>query len=1088
MAGSDRIFIMTLETNLPPVTPVEEKHSSLENQIIKHSFLNLETLLVVLVIGMAIFSRFYDLGARVLSHDEVNHVIPSYDYYRGLGYRYDPLSHGPFQYHMIASSYFLFGDTEFANRVPAALFSVITIIIALFAFRRYLGRVGALLAGVMFLISPYMLFYGRYQRNEAFIVVWGMVTIYAILRYLERGETWILFLFTAVNAFHFIDKATSFIFAAQQLIFLLVFFLDRVMRREWSSRLNRQKFFLALAAMILMITLAGGLYMSIKPANTTLLILLASLAGLGLLSGLSAIVLLVKGIGWQGIRKERAFDLMMLLGTLILPLLGALPIKLAKFNPLDYSTQGIIRSAIVIGILLLISLVLGLWWGKKRWLLHMALFYSIFIIFYSTFFTNFVEGVAAGFMGALGYWMEQQAVNRGGQPAYYYAFLQIPIYEFLPAVGVAIALAIAWIKGLWSNVSDQPFKPARESTPDTQTVPTVALLIFWTFSSLLAFTIAGEKMPWLTIHIAMPMILVSGWAIGWLVQWGGRLSFPRLEWRNILRVVTLVILALLAVLTTRTAYRAAFINYDYPFEYLVYAHAADGPKILFNEITDISQRTTGGLGIVVAYDNNVRYPYWWYMRHFPNRIDFGTEPTKDLQRAAVIVVSEENYGKIAAVVRDNYVQFDFNRMWWPNQDYWSLKWDNIAAEHRAELGQSAPPMAIPEYLARAWGHISPFFTNAQVRSAIWQIWFNRDYTEYAALKKSTAFTLENWNTVSRMRAYFRKDIASLVWGYATNTTVPVNVTDPYESINTQLNPDLVIGQTGSETSQFQAPRSLAVAPDGTIYVADSRNNRIQHFTSTGTYIGSWGRYADLSKGDAPGGTFNEPWGIAVAPNGNVYVVDTWNYRVQKFTGDGKFLSMWGTNGFGNTPEEFYGPRGIAIDKTGRVYVVDTGNKRVVIFDDKENFVTEFGMAGMGAGELEEPVGIAIDNTGLVYITDTWNQRVQVFSPDTTGLTFTSEITWDVAAWFGQSLENKPFIAVDKDQNVFISDPEGCRVIEFSGTGTPIRTWGDCGFSENQFSLPVGLAFDSSGGLWVSDAGENNRLLHFQASVLIVPGN
>lgn len=1088
MAGSDRIFIMTLETNLPPVVPVEEKNNLLDIQINKHGFLNLETLLVILVIGMAIFSRFYDLGARVLSHDEVNHVIPSYDFFKGLGYRYDPLSHGPLQYHLIAFSYFLFGDTEFANRVPAAFFSVITIVIALFAFRRYLGRVGALVAGVMFLISPYMLFYGRYQRNEAFIVVWGMVTIYAILRYLERGETWVLFLFTAINAFHFIDKATSFIFAAQQLIFLLVFFLDRLMRREWLSRLHRQKFFLALAAMILMVTLAGGLYMNLKPATTTVLILLSLLAGLGLLSGISAIVLVVKGVGWAGIRNERAFDLLMLLGTLILPLMGALPIKLAKYDPLDYSQQGITRSAIVIGILLLISVVFGLWWGKKRWLLHMALFYSIFIIFYSTFFTNFVEGVAAGFMGALGYWMAQQAVNRGGQPAYYYALLQIPIYEFLPAVGVAIAIGIAWIKGLWRNVSDQPFTPSREGPPDLPSVPTVALLIFWAFSSLFAFTMAGEKMPWLTIHIAMPMILVSAWAIGWLVHWGSKFPSPRLGWRNIVRVTTLLFLGILAVLTARTAFRAAFINYDYPLEYLVYAHAADGPKILLKEIEDISQRTTGGLDIVVAYDNNARYPYWWYMRHFPNRIDYGTEPTKDLQRAAVIVVSEENYGKIAAVVRDNYVQFDFNRMWWPNQDYWSLKWDNIAAEHRAELGQNAPPMLITEYLARVWRHISPFFTNAQVRSAIWQIWFNRDYSEYAALKNSKSFTLENWIPGSRMRAYFRKDVASLVWGYATNTTVPVNVTDPYESITGQLKPDLVIGQTGSETGQFQAPRSIAVVSDGTIYVADSRNNRIQHLTSTGTYIGSWGRYADLSKGEAPGGTFNEPWGIAVAPNGNVYVVDTWNYRVQKFTSEGKFLSMWGTNGFGNTPQEFYGPRGIAIDKTGRVFVVDTGNKRVVVFDAKDNFVTEFGTAGMGVGELEEPVGIALDKTGLVYITDTWNQRIQVFSPDSSGLTYTSLRSWDVSAWFGQSLENKPFIAVDKDQNVFISDPEGCRVIEFSSTGTPLRTWGDCGFGENQFSLPEGMAFDLSGGLWVSDAGENNRLLHFPASELTGSGN
>ena len=351
----------------------------------------------------------------------------------------------------------------------------------------------------------------------------------------------------------------------------------------------------------------------------------------------------------------------------------------------------------------------------------------------------------------------------------------------------------------------------------------------------------------------------------------------------------------------------------------------------------------------------------------------------------------------------------------------------------------------------------------KVRSAIWQIWFNRDYTEYAALKNSNAFTLENWNTASRMRAYIRKDVASLVWGFQTSNT-EVTVSDPYEAIKQQINPDLVIGQTGSGAVQFQSPRSIALAADGSIYVADSRNNRIQHLTASGVEINSWGSYADVAQGEAPGGTFNEPWGVAVAPNGNVYVMDTWNYRIQKFSADGEFLSMWGTNGFAESPFAFYGPRGVAVDADGNVFVVDTGNKRVVVFDASDNYITQFGVAGMGSGQLDEPVGIALDDQGLVYITDTWNSRVQVFSADASGQVYTSINSWDVSAWFGQSLENKPFIAVDKNKNVFISDPEGCRVIEFTYEGTPLKTWGDCGFAQNQFSMPIGVAVDSFGGL------------------------
>ena len=583
------------------------------------------------------------------------------------------------------------------------------------------------------------------------------------------------------------------------------------------------------------------------------------------------------------------------------------------------------------------------------------------------------------------------------------------------------------------------------------------------------------------------MILASGWSINWLIEWGKNIKTPVFNWKQVLRGGLLAIFAILAMITARTSFRAAFIYYDYPWEYLVYAHSADDPKILLEQIEKISKITTDGLDIVVAYDNNVRYPYWWYLRHYPNRIDFDTQPSHDLQRASIIVVSEENYAKLSPIVKDNYVQFDLMRMWWPNQDYMKLDWNNISAERNVEVGSDSPPMNIGEYLVRVWGHVSPIFTDPNVRSSIWQIWFNRDYTEYAALKNSKSFTLENWNTRSKMRAYIRKDVASLVWGFQISEAETV-ISDPYETLIFQISPDLVIGQTGSLPGQFQAPRSIALAPNGTIYVADSRNNRIQQFSSNGELINVWGSYSNISQGQAPGGTFNEPWGIAVAPDGTVYVADTWNYRVQKFTADGKFISMFGTNGFGETPTSFYGPRALVVDKNGNVFVVDTGNKRVLIFDSKDRYIDEFGTAGMGLGELDEPVGIALDDDGKVYLVDTWNLRIQVFAKNPSGIGYSSVNTWDVDAWLGQSLENKPYIALDDQKNIYISDPEACRIIKYSPQGVPLGTWGECGYAEGQFTLPIGLAVDGSNGLWVSDAGENNRLLYFSSETLSKIGN
>lgn len=1077
--------------------PTSEKPSLLDTPLKRWFPLNVETLLVVLLLAVAVVSRFYDLGARTMSHDEINHVVPTFSLYSGNGYKYDPMSHGPFQYHMMALSYALFGDNDFTTRIPAAVLSIAAFLVAVFAFRRYLGRTGALVAGALIIISPLMLFYARYARNESYIVLWGILTIYAILRYLERGEAWALFLFTAVNALHFTDKATSYMFAAEEFLFLAAYFVDRVSRREWQSGRRRTFFLLGLVLTVVLLAAAAGFYLSNKPtADTaaeqvrTMIIVVSILAagGVGALvwSGAS----LALGLGWAGIKSERVADILVLLGTFILPLLSAIPIKLMGYTPLDYTTTGMLRVSGVAAVLAAIGIALGLWWFGRKWLFHAALFFVPFILLYSTFFTN-PEGIVGGLVGALSYWTEQQAVARGGQPLYYYELLMIPMYEFLSALGTVTAAGIASRVRLWQSQPGQPFtRPQADPSTSsgqaaTPPVPVAALLVFWSVSSLAVFTYAGEKMPWLTIHIALPMILSTAWAIGWLVEtvpWG---KVSVWVFRNYARLAILVLFGLLAVQTGRDAFRAAYINYDYATEYLVYAHAAPDPKVLFGEIEELSIRTTGNAtDMVVAYDNDVRYPYWWYMRRFTNKIDFDVNPTRDARRALVIAVGDANLTKITPVVRQDYFEFAGMRLWWPNMDYWNLKWGTIETERTSALqteyagrDKIMPAMNILGYLKYAWPHIKPFFTDAQVRNAVFQIWFNDDFTEWGALKNSTAYTLTDWGVANRMHYYIRKDITAQLWPYGASAQALVTPVDPYAAITTPASPDLVLGAAGTEPGQFQSPRAIAVAADGSLYVADSMNNRIQHLSSEGKVLQIWGTRADASQGEAPGGTFNEPWGIAVALDGSVYVADTWNYRIQKFTADGMFVSMWGFFGqAADAPEAFYGPRGVAVDPQGRVYVADTGNKRIVVFGPDGEYITQFGTPGMGLGQLDEPVAVALDAAGNVYVTDTWNQRVQVFAPAADGLVYTVIAEWPVDGWYGQSVENKPFIAVDATGNVSVTDPELCRLITFSPDGQPVRVWDGC--PAGTLLLPSGIASDGSGGLWVTNAG-NGTLVHFQ---------
>jgi uncharacterized repeat protein (TIGR01451 family) len=148
------------------------------------------------------------------------------------------------------------------------------------------------------------------------------------------------------------------------------------------------------------------------------------------------------------------------------------------------------------------------------------------------------------------------------------------------------------------------------------------------------------------------------------------------------------------------------------------------------------------------------------------------------------------------------------------------------------------------------------------------------------------------------------------------------------------------------------------------------NDQIQKFAPDGTFLTKWG--SDGS-GD---GQLDWPEGVAVAPDGSVYVADTDNDRIQKFTADGVFLNKWG--GYGSGDGKFRHPKGIAVDSSGYVYVADAFNDRVQKFTPDGVWVTQWGSYGQGNGQFDTPLGIAVDSEGYVYVSDAYNNRIQKF--------------------------------------------------------------------------------------------------------------
>jgi predicted membrane-bound mannosyltransferase/DNA-binding beta-propeller fold protein YncE len=1193
-----------------------------------------EIVLFAGIILLAIVTRFYDLEARVMSHDESLHTYFSWLLYRGQGYQHTPMMHGPWQFHWIALSYFLFGVSDFTARIPAALFSIATVWM-IWYWRRYLGRTGAIITGLLMVISPFMLFYGRYVREDVYTGLSGLLMLYAILRYLEVGTSKYLYLLTIALIIHFADKETSFIYALQAFIFLAVYFIIQITRKPWedNQRLFRGFIIALVAASLLMGAGAALAYVNRPPealsgtetavpanptdapspfaprdgGSSTSTILLAVGA---LILTIAGVTYFIQAYVWHRIPKDRSFDLMILIGTFVLPMATAFPIEWLKSTlnvvlPTDSAsvsaldTRSMIIIGIFVGVFFLISILVGMLWNRDWWK-YAAVFWGVFTILYTTFFTN-AAGFFTGIVGSLGYWLVQQGVERGSQPEYYYVLVQIPMYEFLPAIGTLVAIGLGLKK-----LSDQRSANLEDSTeeevypqPATETTTPnfgvfFGLMFWWVFSSILALTIAGERMPWLTYHMAWPMVVLSGWAIGQIIDavasrltienpqrivlailvlvvfvlaafntlrslYGATPPFQGSELAQLqstaafifpfvvmilsgallayfmkddlisLGVVALILLGiitlgssiingssllmltstgafdqasltsswlkfgssvialigsiigiilllrlqrtstfvglvvltifgLLFVQTARTSFRAAYINYDNATEYLVYAHGATGVKEVLSQVEEISERTAGGLNAVVAYDasapdTGVSWPMVWYLRDFTALRSFD-QPTRSLREAVAVIVDQKNFDKINAALGDEFYEFDYIRMWWPNQDYFNLDRTRVLTA----------------------------ITNPQIREGIFDIWFNRDYTTYAQATGSTAMTLTTWQPADQMKLFIRKDVASKIWNYGVGPAeAPVTV-DPYEAGTVMIAADQIFGAERYPPLGLNAPRAIAAGLDNDLYVADSRNHRILHIAADGSLLHEWGTFADQATGNAPIGTFYEPWGVAVGPDGSVYVSDTWNHRIQKFSEDGQPLTTWGQYGqpLPDDPASksfFWGPRGIAVDSQGRVFLADTGNKRIVVSDSEGNFITEFGTGGLDPGQFDEPVGVAVAEDGTVFVTDTWNQRIQSFVPNEDGTIYLPLQQWDVNAWFGQSLDNKPFIAVNADKHVFITDPEGFRVLEFTDSGEFVRTWGDFGIRAEEIGLAAGVTVDQDGFVWVTDAG-NNRILRY----------
>jgi DNA-binding beta-propeller fold protein YncE len=290
------------------------------------------------------------------------------------------------------------------------------------------------------------------------------------------------------------------------------------------------------------------------------------------------------------------------------------------------------------------------------------------------------------------------------------------------------------------------------------------------------------------------------------------------------------------------------------------------------------------------------------------------------------------------------------------------------------------------------------------------------------------------------------------------------------------------GQFGAEAGQLKHPVSDAVDSAGNVWVTSNESDLVEKFSPTGVLEATYGSQGAGAK------QFIGPWGIAIDPrNGNVYVSDQANSRVEELSSTGAFIKMfgWGVGkaakaefeictteckggiaGAGNG--QFSVMAGLAVDSSGNVWVADFGNNRVQEFNEKGEYVRKLGTVGKGAEQFEGPLNITVYGSDL-YITDYHNNRIQEF---TTGGVHVK--VFGEAGSENGKFSNPYGIAVDpRNGNVYVVDSGNHRVQEFSSAGAFITKFGSSGTGLGQFTTPTGIAIGSSGGIYVVDFGANS---------------
>lgn len=580
-----------------PAVESDTKDRSLSAPALKvnFSFSWVEIAYAALIL-ITVFTRFHHLGDKPHHHDESMHAFYSWQLFHDGDYEYNPMMHGPFQFHGNAFMYYVFGVSNATSRYLAASFGVLTVILAMLL-SPFLGRMGAFLATLLIVFSPSFMYFDRFTREDAYIAGATFMLVVFLFRYYRSRQPLDLWLASVGFIIAFCTKESIFLTIAVIGTYLFIRLLP------WAD------VFIAGG-----ITFLGLLAFKLIPKASPNQ-MLVSMALLGAAFSYTMVQLFFR---WQANLKQKPeselweticdlgcekikWELFAFISWWVLTLLTLR----ASFLHLNQPT--VFSLFLLVTYFGIIFRFCWLWLKNTVPALSGSLSISmiIFTLLFTTFFTvganqpdflgrihSLLNVIYNGAFGGLEYWWGQHDVHRGDQPPYYYLTL-LPANELVCFIFSFVAMVYY---GLFKK----------------KTIP--LFLSYWYVGSFVLFSWAGEKMPWLILHLLLPSLLLTAFFMGEILN-----SRPMEQVWKCARVAAIALFGLLFTYSVHSAIILSFYHEADPVEPLVYVQSGPDTKEVERIVREISYGEMGGTDLPLTIEDKCSWPFAWSLKDFPKR-------------------------------------------------------------------------------------------------------------------------------------------------------------------------------------------------------------------------------------------------------------------------------------------------------------------------------------------------------------------------------------------------------------------------------------------------------------------------------------